>query len=468
MSDDEEELGTPKEASSRRLRPSHWLNSSDISIVSLVIAFASSVALAAVVLYGIYPYILLPTDPTSARYMLSALVQSEAAILAIVITLSLVAVQLTASSYSPRVIDIFKKSPHLWLVLCLYTIGIAGSLLVLKAIEGDGSTPLPKGVELGVVGFYLIGVLCLLALFPYTLSVFRMLKPATIIDELAKNITKESLLKGVSGEGDDPVQPIVDVVVASMEKHDHESVKRGLDVIEEHICGIFEGGKATKEEADKILEKVCNYFESVGVLSLRKNNVRSAVDTVDAIGRVGIAVTKREYGESGKWAVMAIEHMGSLSLELIPGWGAAVFTKAVQNLSNMGKALVNNLNAIGLIVVLPPMLQLARKAAEKGYGGGLGDIANRFKDICDVLLNKIIEKTIPEGYMGGVIQPLGELGVLCIKKPQGGKGAEDVAVQISVWLDEIKRTAESEGFVHIEKAAKDASDKIDEALKKNN
>jgi len=189
MSDDEAELGTPKEASSRRLRPSHWLNSSSISIASLGVAFASSVALAAVVLYGIYPYILLPTDPTSARYMLSALAQSEAAILAIVITLSLVAVQLTASSYSPRVIDIFKKSPYLWLVLCFYTIGIAGSLLVLKAIEGDGSTAMPKDVELGVVAFYLIGVVCLVALFPYTLSVFRMLKPATIIDELMKDVT---------------------------------------------------------------------------------------------------------------------------------------------------------------------------------------------------------------------------------------------------------------------------------------
>jgi len=44
-----------------------------------------------------------------ARYLLSALVQSLAAIIAIVVTLTLVAVQLTASAYSPRVIDIFKK-----------------------------------------------------------------------------------------------------------------------------------------------------------------------------------------------------------------------------------------------------------------------------------------------------------------------------------------------------------------------
>lgn len=49
---------------------------------------------------------LLHTDVDSARYMLSALVQSEAAIVALVVTLSLVAVQLAAQSYSARVIDV--------------------------------------------------------------------------------------------------------------------------------------------------------------------------------------------------------------------------------------------------------------------------------------------------------------------------------------------------------------------------
>ena len=60
------------------------------------------------------------TDVDSARYMLSALIQSEAAIIAIVITLTLVAVQHTSSTYSTRVIDIFKtRNPDFW-ILFLY------------------------------------------------------------------------------------------------------------------------------------------------------------------------------------------------------------------------------------------------------------------------------------------------------------------------------------------------------------
>jgi uncharacterized membrane protein len=55
----------------------------------------------------------LHTDVDSARYMLSALVQSEAAIVALVVTLSLVAVQLAAQSYSARVIEVFRRTPDL-------------------------------------------------------------------------------------------------------------------------------------------------------------------------------------------------------------------------------------------------------------------------------------------------------------------------------------------------------------------
>ncbi len=61
-------------------------------------------------------YGILATNEESSRYMLSASVQSEAAIIAIVVTLSLVAVQLT-SSYSRRVTESFSKNPHLWILM---------------------------------------------------------------------------------------------------------------------------------------------------------------------------------------------------------------------------------------------------------------------------------------------------------------------------------------------------------------
>jgi len=67
--------------------------------------------------------------------MLSALVQSEAAIIAIVVTLSLVVVQLTASFYSAKITKIFRKSPDLWILMISYIGAMIYSLVVLLMIE---------------------------------------------------------------------------------------------------------------------------------------------------------------------------------------------------------------------------------------------------------------------------------------------------------------------------------------------
>jgi hypothetical protein len=66
------------------------------------------------------------TDADSARYMLSALVQSQAAIVAIVITLTLIAVQLTASAYSPRLVPFLFRLSFVF----LWRIGLGHSRLL--------------------------------------------------------------------------------------------------------------------------------------------------------------------------------------------------------------------------------------------------------------------------------------------------------------------------------------------------
>lgn len=56
----------------------------------------------------------------SARYLLSALAQSQAAIVAIVITLTLIAVQLASQVYSPRVMDLFLKGWQFWFLVSIH------------------------------------------------------------------------------------------------------------------------------------------------------------------------------------------------------------------------------------------------------------------------------------------------------------------------------------------------------------
>ncbi len=131
---------------------------------------------------------LLHTDVDSARYMLSALVQSEAAIVALVVTLSLVAVQLAAQSYSARVIDVFRRTPDLWILMGIYGIAIFYGLGVLKLIErANPALNSLSNLEGHVALSYYLGVFAFVALVPYIWKTLDLLKPSIVINMLGKN-----------------------------------------------------------------------------------------------------------------------------------------------------------------------------------------------------------------------------------------------------------------------------------------
>jgi len=117
---------------------------------------------------GIIPnfnYLFLQTYPDSARYMLSTIVQSEAAIFALVVTLSLIAVQLAASSFSTRIIEIFKKTPDVWTLIIIYISLLIYGLAVLKLIESNDKNI--SNFEYYISLDYRLSIFAFLAIIPY-------------------------------------------------------------------------------------------------------------------------------------------------------------------------------------------------------------------------------------------------------------------------------------------------------------
>ena len=102
------------------------------------------------------------SSASSAKYLLSALAQSQAAVIAIVVTLTLVAVQLSAQAYSPRVITIFQKSADFWILLVAYVFSIILDVILLETIPDN-----IKGLEMKVRSATFLAIFAFLALFPY-------------------------------------------------------------------------------------------------------------------------------------------------------------------------------------------------------------------------------------------------------------------------------------------------------------
>ena len=253
----------------------------------------------------------LHTDIDSARYMLSALVQGEAAVVALVVTLSLVAVQLAAQSYSARVIEVFRKAPDLWILMFIYGVAIFYGLFVLKLI-GERSI---SDLEIYISGAYYFGVFAFVALVPYMLKMFEMLKPSTVIDMLAEKITKENILSvrfEESGEKD-PIQPIVDIVHGSMMKYDYETRRSGLRAIRSRTNLLIKNENIDNDEKYYILVKVSKHLNGIAKLAISRKDEQSVLDTITNLTMIGNKVAEQKLGSvNGIFSLLAsyISHIG--------------------------------------------------------------------------------------------------------------------------------------------------------------
>ena len=277
-------------------------------------------------------------NDTSARYLLSALVQSLAAIIAIVITLTLVAVQLTASAYSPRVIDVFKENKIMWWLLVWYGLSIFYGLFVLGMIGGkysiSNSWYIIVPLEICVFFAYLMGVIAFAWLFLHIGNVINLLKPETIIKRLSENATKENVLKHTESveenEKDrtkpieeDPIQPIMDIIHGAVMKYDIATTRVGLKAVTDRVIEIIDSNvekeisgyfcdhlkrvyrltvsKMDEESTGEVIRNLCIFGASTAEKAL-KNAVCTVVESLGHVGRTaaesGLEDATREVAES--------------------------------------------------------------------------------------------------------------------------------------------------------------------------
>ncbi|MFA0822247.1 MAG: DUF2254 family protein [Methanomethylovorans sp.] len=270
-------------------------------------------------------YDYLDTNPDSARYMFSTLVQSEAAILAIVISLTLVGVQQTSSSYSTRIVDIFKrKNPDLWIILVVYLGTMTYTLLVLKQIGVDDFDYMNHSIAV-----LILGVFSFVCLIPYMWNTLDLLNPTTIMKLLSENITKKTLLSSIyekkitqskySEDIDysimmeireeynfyetsdkviiyekDPIQPIVDIVRGSLRIHDFKTAKYGLKLIAEKTNYIFTHESMDRVYCEVLLKHLIEIYTEIGYFILKSRDVDTMVQIIFNLRAVAINAISKE------------------------------------------------------------------------------------------------------------------------------------------------------------------------------
>jgi len=396
------------------------------------------------------------TDVTSARYMLSALVQSQAAIVAIVISLTLIAVQLTASAYSPRVIDIFKKNPDMWLLMGCYGVSIFYGFIVLKLVEGtEGEfvSCVSIAFEFCVSLAYWLGAFTFVALFPYMLNIIRLLKPENIIERLAIGITKDKILNSK----EDPIQPIMDIVHGSIIKYDLETTRVGLKAVTDRVIKIIEPEITDSDSEKEILRHFCKHLERVGRLAISKLDEESAREVIKNLGIFGKSAAEKRLEKATTQVVVSLEEVGKATAE--KGFEDATW-EAVKFLGEVGGAAAKQDLKDATSRAVSSLVVVGKSAAEKRLEGApklaamcLGNVGEaaakksledvtKWAAICLGELGETAAKKGPEGATWRVAESLGIVGKTAAK--QGLKDATSRAVSslVVVGITSVKNSLE--------------------------
>ncbi len=242
-------------------------------------------------------------DVNSARYLLSSIVQSQAAVISIVVTLTLVAVQLTSTTYSSRVIDIFKRHPSMWHLIFFYIFSMILTAATLGRLTGNDF--IQHDYILFLTYFVvIIFLILLLAIVPYIRDTLTFLKSSTLLESLADLIGDEEIDEKV-----DPFQSIFDIIYGSIRNSDFTTMNAGLAVVHAKYADLLQKNPAQHyvtyisskyfEDLQRVAIQLLNYgeegtalqiikyFESDAMESFQSGNIDVLGTIVTAVGKVG-------------------------------------------------------------------------------------------------------------------------------------------------------------------------------------
>lgn len=393
----------------------------------------------------------LHTDVDSARYMLSALIQSEAAIVALVVTLSLVAVQLAAQSYSARVIEVFRRAPDLWILMGIYGIAIFYGLGVLKMIEN----PLvgrQSNLEEHIAFSYYLGVFAFVALVPYMWNTLEMLKPSAVIDILAKRITKDSILAAINetqekSDGKDPILPIVDIVRGSMMKYDTETVIYGLRAISNCATNMFEIETFKEKEDEKISEHFFYHISGIGIQAATREDSTIILESINILQNCGEIALKNKLENVTGHSASRIQVIGEAAMEK-KSYKATIW--AANSLGRIGAAAAKQNNTSGILQPIMFLEGVGIASAKQHLGEtikqvaislgwiGMGTAKQKIEDMtleAIWALRRIGEITIEQNLENATLDVIGSLDR--VKKAAAEQHLDDITLEVAKIHDNL-------------------------------
>ncbi|MFC1924918.1 DUF2254 family protein [Chloroflexota bacterium] len=208
----------------------------DPNIFVWIYAFIAIVTLTALAISGN----IFNDDASNARYLLSALAQAQAAIIAIVVTLSLVAIQIVNPTHSKRMMKLVLGYKRFWMMLLSYCASIIFDIVALANVGADGDSTMAILVMISI--FLLAFTFGFLLLF--IITTMSLITPLTVLKDyrnqilLHPNDVFESFVK--YGSPYQHYKQLFDMTEEALRAYDYSLAYEGREIITQILIQIHE------------------------------------------------------------------------------------------------------------------------------------------------------------------------------------------------------------------------------------
>lgn len=282
------------------------------------------------------------TIPGTEESILNTLARAQAAIFAIVFSVLILGVRLSASSYSPRLASAFSSDPAYKWAVGIFAISIGFDVAVLYLIDLVSDFQLTIFVNVA----FLLSIGAFWTMYEFVDETLEKTTPEGILNQISANLTPDYIISEseASAEGStnrDPFLTLISVIRSSIEQSDRVSAKIGLDILADRINDLLEtGSNEAFEEAspvDESLEDVCvDQLAHIVEDAVDEDLTQTAIEVTNTAESIGGTAIEEELGRP-------LEHVLEGQTNLVDLLGFATGEERIRRMAiDTSRGLISN------------------------------------------------------------------------------------------------------------------------------
>jgi hypothetical protein len=240
--------------------------------------------------FAISDFLVLQANPESARYLISTIVQSEAAIIAIIFSLTIVAIQIEEYRFSTLVSSLIGLNNKIKILTYYYILVIAYSLWILRLIDTKGAEHINSMLGLGVFLTYFFGIIAIAAIVPFAGFIIKSLNLQSILNMLTGILVSDLRSEFQSDHSDgeiNPLQPITSIIINSLNRYDEASVISCLDAIELAISSVIREQNMSKKNQRILSIALFSQVTEIANLSFIREDIYVLTGLEEMLEKIG-------------------------------------------------------------------------------------------------------------------------------------------------------------------------------------